>query len=76
MPHASRIAQIGACTLCLAAAPTFALLALWSGIHDGGATDVTCMGMAPSSPLGGMTLMYALMAAVHAAPWLRRIAPH
>ena len=73
MPNASRLAQIGADALCLAAAPTFALLALWSGIHDGGAADMTCMGMA-SSPLGGMALMYALMAAVHTAPWLRRIA--
>jgi len=68
MPNISRLAD----ALCLAAAPTFAFLALWTGTHDGGTADMTCMGAA--SPIGGMVLMYALMAAVHTAPWLRRIA--
>jgi hypothetical protein len=53
----------------LAAAPTFAMMALLTTI---GSTDATtCMGMAGPSPLGGMSLMYLLMSAFHAIPWLR-----
>ena len=55
----------------LAAAPTFALMALWSAL-SGGPPDVFCMQHA--SPLTGMTTMYLLMSAFHAAPWLRLIA--
>jgi hypothetical protein len=54
--------------LSLAAAPTFAILALLTG---GGAPDMLCLH--GTSPLGGMSLMYGLMAAVHMAPWLRLI---
>ena len=55
----------------LAAAPTFALMALWSAL-SGGPPDVFCVPHA--SPLTGMTAMYALMSAFHAAPWLRLMA--
>jgi len=56
----------------LAAAPTFAILALWTGLF-GGQPDMLCTGMHGVSPLNGMALMYALMSAFHAAPWLTLI---
>ena len=56
----------------LVAAPTFALMALWTGF-SGGRPDMACMPMADASPLGGMAAMYLLMSAFHAAPWLRWI---
>ncbi|MGX7873766.1 hypothetical protein ACVDG5_014290 [Mesorhizobium sp. ORM6] len=55
--------------LCLAAAPTFALMALLSCIQGGDAA-MLCMG---ASPLTGMAAMYLLMSAFHLAPWLRVI---
>ena len=57
----------------LAAAPTFALMALWTGF-SGGQPDILCTSIGGASPLGGMTLMYLLMSAFHAAPWLKLIA--
>lgn len=59
--------------LCLAAAPTFAVMALFSGISAGGPQGV-CGLMHPSSPLSGMTGMYLLMSVFHAAPWLNLLA--
>jgi hypothetical protein len=56
----------------LAAAPTFAIMALWTGLFSG-QPDMLCMGMRDASPLNGMALMYALMAAFHATPWLRLV---
>jgi hypothetical protein len=58
--------------LALAAAPTFALLAL-STAFAGDRSDMLCMSMRDASPLNGMTLMYALMSAFHATPWLNLI---
>ena len=55
--------------LTLAAAPTFAAIALWSALAG---VEPVC-GMT-SSPLGGMAAMYALMSAFHLAPWLRLLA--
>ena len=55
--------------LCLAAAPTFALMALLSCARGGDAA-MLCMG---GSPLTGMAVMYLLMSAFHLAPWLRVI---
>lgn len=57
--------------LALAAAPTFALMAGWTAL-SGGPPDMLCMQHV--SPFTGMTAMYALMSAFHAAPWLRLIA--
>jgi hypothetical protein len=57
--------------LCLAAAPTFALMALLSCIQGGDAA-MLCMGMS-TSPLTGMPAMYLLMSAFHLVPWLRVI---
>ncbi|TPJ34696.1 hypothetical protein FJ434_28245 [Mesorhizobium sp. B2-5-13] len=60
--------------LCLAAAPTFALMALLSRLQ-GGDTAMLCMGASPlAGPiLTGMPAMYLLMSAFHLAPWLRVI---
>jgi len=55
--------------LCLAAAPTFAVMALVSCLQGGDAA-MLCMG---GSPLTGMAAMYLLMSAFHLAPWLRVI---
>lgn len=57
----------------LAAAPTFALMALWSAFFDG-QPDMLCMATLSSSPMSGMTVMYLLMSAFHSPPWLKLIA--
>ena len=59
--------------LCLAAAPIFALMALLTELLGGGASDTLCSGAPDAFPLSGMALMYLLMSAFHAAPWLRLI---
>jgi hypothetical protein len=66
--------------LCLAAAPTFALMALITGVLGGGQPDILCVAAAHTSPLSGMIPMYLLMSAFHSTPWLklisgRRMAP-
>lgn len=58
--------------LSLAAAPTFAVMALLTGL-SGGAPDVLCS-MPAASPLSGMTVMYLLMSAFHLTPWLKLFA--
>ena len=58
--------------LALAAAPTFAAMALLTGLAGDGAAAVLCAS-AGASPLGGMVTMYLLMSAFHVAPWLRRV---
>lgn len=69
-PCRSGFAASGAAgRLGLAAAPTFALMALWSGL-SGSPADI-CTGMQSALPLDGMTLMYALMSVFHAPAWLR-----
>ena len=56
----------------LAAAPTFAIMALWTGFFSGH-PDMLCMAMQGTSPMSGMTMMYLLMSAFHAAPWLKLV---
>ncbi len=60
----------------LAAAPTFAVMALLTAASGGGAMDALCtsQGGQGASPFSGMVLMYVLMSAFHAAPWLKLIA--
>jgi hypothetical protein len=58
--------------LCLAATPTFAVMALLTGVLGGGPMDALCSA-GTSSPLGGMVPMYPLMSAFHAQPWLKLI---
>ena len=53
--------------LSLAAAPTFAIMALLT--LAGGAPDMLCS----ASSLTGMVPMYLLMSAFHAAPWLKLV---
>ncbi len=57
--------------LALAATPTFAVMAAVTAL-DGGAAGMVCSS-GPTSPLSGMATMYGLMAAFHAAPWLKRL---
>jgi hypothetical protein len=59
--------------LSLAAAPTFAIMALLTGIHAGSMPDMLCAAARDASPMSGMILMYVLMSAFHSAPWLRLI---
>jgi hypothetical protein len=56
----------------LAAAPTFALMALVT--YASGEDMATMCAGAHGAPLSGMVLMYALMSAFHSAPWLKLIA--
>jgi hypothetical protein len=63
--------RVAADWLCLAAMPTFGIMALLSAL--GSEPDFLCAAMQHASPLGGMTLMYLLMSAFHAAPWLKLI---
>ena len=59
--------------LSLAAAPTFAIMALLTGVLGGGPPDMLCSAGHDASPLSGMVPMYLLMSAFHSAPWLKLI---
>jgi hypothetical protein len=59
--------------LCLAAAPTFAIMALLTAFPAAGPPDLLCAAAQRASPLGGMAAMYLLMSAFHSAPWLKLI---
>ncbi|HME84137.1 MAG TPA: hypothetical protein VKG91_06185 [Roseiarcus sp.] len=59
--------------LSLAAAPTFAIMALLTGIHGGSMPDMLCSAARDGSPMTGMVPMYVLMSAFHSAPWLKLI---
>jgi len=56
----------------LAATPTFAIIALMTGVLGGGSMDMLCSA-GHGSPLSGMVTMYLLMSAFHSAPWLKLI---
>jgi hypothetical protein len=69
-----RTATFGAADfLSLAAAPTFAIMALVTGFLGGGAMDALCAAAHGGALLGGMVPMYLLMSAFHAGPWLKLI---
>ena len=69
-----RAAALGAADwLSLAAAPTFAIMALLTGVLGGGPSDMLCSAAQDASPLSGMVPMYLLMSAFHSAPWLKLI---
>ena len=57
--------------LALAAAPTFAMMAVVTGILDSGAHPAWCSAAMHMSPLTGMVPMYALMSAFHFTPWMK-----
>jgi hypothetical protein len=69
--NAAAIAKVDFLTL--AAAPTFAMMALLTAILGGGSPDALCS-IASASPLNSMVPMYVLMSAFHSAPWLKLIA--
>ena len=56
----------------LAAAPTFAIMALLQGV-GGGRMDAMCPPFQDAWPLSGMVPMYLLMSAFHSPPWLKLI---
>jgi hypothetical protein len=56
--------------LSLAAAPTFAVMAVVTALVSGGPMGMLCS-VAPGLPVDGMVLMYGLMSAFHLPPWLR-----
>jgi hypothetical protein len=56
----------------LAAAPTFAIMALLAAVTGGGPFESLCS--TALSPIGGMIPMYLLMSAFHLPPWLNLIA--
>ena len=58
--------------LSLAAAPTFAIMALQTGVLGGRPADMLCSAAHPW-PLDGMVPMYLLMSAFHSSPWLKLI---
>jgi hypothetical protein len=58
--------------LCLAATPTFTVMALLTSVLGGGAMDILCAA-GHGSPLNGMVPMYLLMSAFHSSPWLKLI---
>jgi hypothetical protein len=59
--------------LCLAATPTFAIMALLTSLFGGGSPDMFCSAAHDASPLSGMVVMYLLMSVLHSAPWLKLI---
>ena len=54
----------------LAAAPSFAVMALLTYV-SGGEPDMMCAAAHGVSPLSGMVPMYLLMSAFHSAAWLK-----
>ena len=69
----SQATRAAASWLSLAAAPTFAIMALVAGTLGNAAPDMLCSAMSGASALGGMVPMYVLMSVFHLAPWLRLI---
>jgi hypothetical protein len=61
----------GIALLTYAAAPTFALMAIWSGLSSGH-PDI-CVSGPESLPFTGMEAMYVLMSLVHIPPWLQLV---
>ena len=53
--------------LCLAATPTFAIMALLTAL-SGGEPEILCTATRHASPLSGVILMSLLVSAFHSAP--------
>ena len=67
------VARVAADWLGLAAAPSFATMALMTVCLGGGAEPL-CSTTQQGSLMSGMAPMYLLMSAFHVGPWLRVIA--
>jgi hypothetical protein len=59
--------------LCLAAAPTFVIMALLTGVLGSGPRHKLCSTGQDASLLSGMVPMYVLMSSFHSVPWLKLI---
>lgn len=57
----------------LAAAPTFAIMAVLTYVLNAGQQDLLCSAAEHTSRLSGMIPMYLLMSAFHSPPWLTLI---
>jgi len=71
--HRAGSARRASSGLHLAATPTFAAMALVSAIAPVAPMDMLCSA-SHGFAWDGMAVMYALMSAFHAGPWLRMIA--
>lgn len=71
LPSDNVAARGAADWLSLAAAPTFAIMALLTAVS--GDADMICSAAQDASPLSGMAMMYLLMSAFHLAPWLKLV---
>jgi hypothetical protein len=71
--HRNAAALRAANWLSLAAAPTFAILALLTGVLNSHAPDMLCLTVHSASPLGGMATMYLAMSVFHLTPWLKLV---
>jgi hypothetical protein len=65
------VARAAAEWLSLAAAPTFAMMALMTAVLGGGAGPLCSTTQDGWSLMSGMVPMYLMMGAFHSAPWLR-----
>jgi hypothetical protein len=70
-PCQKRFEASAGCWLSLAAAPTFAMMALLTRIHGDSMSGILCSAAQDASPLTGMFPMYLLMSVFHLSPWLR-----
>ena len=59
--------------ICLAAAPTFALMALLTAFHGGDPQHMLCSASQNALSFNGMVWMYTLMSVFHSPPWLKLI---
>lgn len=57
--------------LSLAAAPTFAAMALVTAVLEARGGAAFCGPAPEASPISGMVVMYLLMSGFHLGPWLR-----
>lgn len=57
--------------LSFAASPTFAMMAVLTGLDGGSMANMLCSAGGARLSLGGMSMMYLLMSAFHLGPWLK-----